>query len=73
MTVEAIKDLIEELPPEDQTALALWISERDSRVWDEQIERDFSPGGAGMTLLDEIDARIDAGDVEGFQVIRPRE
>jgi hypothetical protein len=73
MTVEAIKDLIEELPPEDQTALALWISERDSRAWDEQIERDFSPGGAGMTLLDEIDAHIDAGDIEGFRVIRPRE
>ena len=72
MTVEAIKDLIEELPPEDQTALAIWISERDSRAWDEQIERDFSPGGAGMALLEGIDARIDAGD-EGFQVIRPRE
>ena len=72
MTVEAIKDLIEELPPEDQTALAIWISERDSHAWDEQIERDFSPGGAGMALLEEIDARIDAGD-EGFQVIRPRE
>jgi hypothetical protein len=49
------------------------MSERDSRAWDEQTERDFSPGGAGMALLDEIDARIDAGDIEGFQVIPPRE
>jgi hypothetical protein len=73
MTVEAIKGLIEGLPPEDQTVPAPWMSERDSRAWDEQIERDFSSGGAGMALLDEIDARIDAGDIEGFQVIRPRE
>ena len=68
MTVEAIKDLIETLPPEDLTALAYWISERESMAWDRQIEQDFSPGGAGMALLDEVDAQIRAGNGHLFKV-----
>ncbi len=27
--------------PEEQTALAAWISERDSKAWDDQIKQDF--------------------------------
>ena len=67
MTVDAIKGLIEDLPPEDLTALASWISERET-AWDRRIEQDFSPGGAGMALLDEVDAQIDAGSVHLFKV-----
>ena len=51
MTVDSIKDLIEDLPPADQAALASWIGRRDARAWDAQIERDFTAGGAGMALL----------------------
>ena len=73
MTVEAIKELIEHLAPEDQTALASWMSERDSTSWDDQIELDFSPGGAGMELLKQVDSAIEAGDLESFKVTRERE
>jgi hypothetical protein len=72
MTVDTIKDLIEELPPGDQAALASWIGQRDARVWDAQIERDFSVGGAGMALLDGVDSSIGSGDLANFKVSRPR-
>ncbi len=45
MAAEAIKELIEHLPQEEQDVLA---AQRNSSEWDDQIERDFSPGGAGM-------------------------
>ena len=73
MTVEAIKDAIEHLPAEEQSALVSWIGHRDLRAWDKQIEADFSPGGAGLKLLEAIDAEIDAGRLEHFQVIKARE
>ncbi len=72
MTVEAIKELIEHLPPEEQTVLACWMSERDSKAWDDQIEQDFSAGGAGMALLEEVDSQIEAGNLRPFKVTRPR-
>jgi len=66
MTLEAI----EQLPPEQQTALASWLSERDWNVWDEHIERDFSAGGRGMPLLAELEREIAEGKTrpmeEGF-------
>jgi hypothetical protein len=58
MTLEAIKEAIEQLPPEQQTVLATWLSERDWTSWDEQIERDFSGGGRGMALLAELEREI---------------
>ena len=61
MTLEAIKAAIEQLPPEQQTVLARWPSERDWNAWDEQIERDFSPGGLGMPLLAELEREIAEG------------
>ncbi len=70
MTLEAIKAAIEQLPQEQQTVLARWLSERDWKAWDEQIERDFSPGGRGMPLLAELEREIAEGRTrpmeEGF-------
>jgi hypothetical protein len=70
MTLEAIKEAIEKLPPEQQTVLAVWLSEREWQSWDEQIERDFSPGGRGMPLLTEVEREIAEGRTrpmeEGF-------
>jgi hypothetical protein len=70
MTLDAIKEAIEKLPPEQQTVLASWLSERDCQSWDEQIERDFSPGGRGMPLLAELGREIAEGKTrpmeEGF-------
>ncbi|HEV1284624.1 MAG TPA: hypothetical protein VNU44_04910 [Bryobacteraceae bacterium] len=61
MTLDAIKEAIEKLPPEQQTVLANWLSERDWKSWDEQIERDFSSGGRGMPLLAELEREIAEG------------
>ena len=70
MTLEAIKEAIEQLPPEEQTMLATWLSERDWEAWDQEIERDFSPGGRGMPLLAELEREIADGKTrpmaEGF-------
>ena len=70
MTLESIEEAIEQLPPEQQAILANWLSERDWQAWDEQIERDFSPGGRGMPLLAELEREIAEGKTrpmeEGF-------
>jgi hypothetical protein len=59
MTLEGIKEAIEHLPEQEQLALESWLAER----WDAQLERDFSPGGPGMALLEEADAEIASGQV----------
>lgn len=61
MDFARIQQVIEDLPAAEQTALAAWIVERDRSRWDEQIERDFSSGGAGMELLDRVKAQVSDG------------
>jgi len=51
MGLREIQHAIETLPTEQQMALLDWLAERDRREWDSQIERDFSPDGAGVDLL----------------------
>ena len=65
--MEAIKEAIEQLPPEQQTVLASWLSERDWKAWDEQIERDFSGGGCGMPMLAELEREIAEGKTRPMQ------
>ena len=64
------KEAIEQLPPDEQTILASRLRERDWKVWDEQIERDFSADGRGMPLLAELEREIAEGKTrpmeEGF-------
>lgn len=72
MTLEAIEEIIQELPDEEKTALAAWLHEQDMKAWDDQIEKDFSAGGAGMALLEEVDEMIEPGNLESFKVTRPR-
>ncbi len=62
MTLEAIKEAIEKLSAEEKAALTSWLVSTDRQAWDEQIARDFSPGGAGMDLLREVDEQIDQGE-----------
>ena len=70
MTLETIKEAIEQLAPEEQTILASWLSERDWKAWDEQIERDFSADGRGTPLLADLEREIAEGKTrpmeEGF-------
>jgi hypothetical protein len=61
MTVEAIKEAIAELPPDEKTRLAAWVLQQDLDEWDQQIRDDFSPGGPGMALLEEAQADALAG------------
>ena len=61
MTVESIKQAIAELPSEQKTSLTAWLVRQDLDDWDRQIEEDFSPGGAGMALLNDAEADIRQG------------
>jgi len=62
MGLPEIQHAIEMLSTEQQTALLDWLAERDRRQWDAQLERDFSPGGAGMDLLDRVKAQVRRGE-----------
>ena len=62
MGLREIQHAIERLPTEQQMALLDWLAERDRREWDSQIERDFSPDGAGMDLLNQVKAKIRRGE-----------
>jgi hypothetical protein len=61
MTLEAIKQAISALPPEDKTSLMAWLRQQEAEAWDKQIELDFSEGGAGAPILEKWDAEIKAG------------
>ncbi|MGH9407785.1 MAG: hypothetical protein ACRD3D_18345 [Terriglobia bacterium] len=60
--MNAIKSAIEELPEEEKRALVDWLLSLDREKWNEEISEDFSPGGRGMKMLDEVDAAIERGD-----------
>jgi hypothetical protein len=62
MDIGEIQHAIEALSPEQQMTLLDWLTERDRREWDAQIERGFSPGGAGMYLLDRVRAQVRGGE-----------
>ena len=62
MTLPEIQRAIEALPEEEQAQLASWVAERDLAVWDAEIERDFSTGGAGAEMLDNVRQQVRAGE-----------
>jgi hypothetical protein len=62
MSLAEIQRAIEALAAEEQASLAVWLSERDGRRWDLELERDFSPGGAGMALLDRVPEQVGRGE-----------
>ena len=72
MNLTEIQHAIETLPPEQQASLAAWISERDRFHWDIELEEDFSPGGAGMALLDRVREQVDRGNSKPMAEGRPR-
>jgi hypothetical protein len=72
MDLAEIQHAIEELPKDQQAELAAWLAERDQAEWDADIERDFSPGGAGMSLLEEMKADARAGKFRPYEEGRPR-
>lgn len=61
MTLDAIKEAIQQLPDQDRRALAGWIVEMEEAEWDAEIERDFVPGGRGEALEKRIRREIAEG------------
>ncbi len=62
MTLDGLKEAIEELPDGERTSLVTWLNEQDSRAWDRQIQADFSEGGDGMSILAAWDQEIKSGE-----------
>jgi hypothetical protein len=71
MDLAEIQHAIEALPKDQQAALAAWIADRDQAEWEAEIERDFSPGGRGGTLIEEMKADASAGKFRPFEESRP--
>jgi hypothetical protein len=67
MTVEAIKAAIEELPAIERHELASWLGDIEQQAWDQEIERDFSAGGRGMGLLEELQQETAEGRTTGLE------
>ena len=61
MTLEALKQAIAELPAEEKAALATCLNEQEMDEWDRQMQKDFSPGGRGMRVVETVKADIRAG------------
>jgi hypothetical protein len=72
MDLAEIQQAIEELPKDQQSTLAAWLIERGQAEWDAEIERDFSPGGAGIGLIEEMKVDARAGRFKPFEEGRKR-
>ena len=72
MDLAEIQNAIEALPRDQQAALAAWLSERYHAEWEAEIERDFSPGGAGVALIEEMKAEARAGKFRPLEEGRPQ-
>ena len=67
MDLAEIQHAIEEMPKEQQAALAAWLIERDQAEWDAETERDFAPDGASCAIIDEMKADGRAGKFRSFE------
>jgi hypothetical protein len=73
MDLTEIQHAIEALPKDQQAVLAAWLYERDQAEWDAEIDRDFSPGGAGNALLEDMKGDARAGKFRPFEQGRPQQ
>ena len=62
VSLAEIKDAVDALSPQELAKLAAYIARHDKLAWDEELEGDFSPGGKHASVIDKIDAEIDAGN-----------
>ncbi len=61
-TVEKIQDEILSLPDSEKIRLFKWLADYEVRVWDQEIESDFTQGGRGQALLDRVKYDYTAGE-----------
>lgn len=62
MSLAEIEKAVDALSSEELAKLAAYIARHDNLAWDEQLERDFSPGGKHAAVIEKVDAEIDAGN-----------
>jgi hypothetical protein len=62
MSLAEIEKAVDSLSSAELAKLAAYIAHHDNLIWDQEIERDFSPGGKHAAVLEKIDAEIDAGN-----------
>jgi len=67
MTVEAIKDAIQQLPENERTSLAAWLNELEYDDWDKEMVQDFSPGGCGTKWAEQIRREIAEGESSAME------
>jgi hypothetical protein len=67
MTLEAIKEAIQHLPEEERRKLAGWFGELEEAAWDEEMKRDFAPGGKGEQLAKQIEREISEGNARPLE------
>lgn len=61
MSLAQIKAAVTELSPEELAELASFVLQKDSGVWDRQIDADFAEDGRLSQVLDEVRADLKAG------------
>ena len=62
MSLAEIEKAVDALSSEELAKLAAYISRHDKLVWDEELQRDFAPGGKHADAIEKIDVEIDAGN-----------
>ena len=60
MTMQSIKEAIVRLSEPERLQFAEWFDELKEDEWDRHMEADFSTGGRGHHLLEEVEADIAA-------------
>ena len=67
MTLDSIKEAIQLLPVEERRKLADWFDEIEEAAWDEEMRRDFAPGGRGESFANQIRQEIAGGRATPLQ------
>ncbi|MES2309812.1 MAG: hypothetical protein V4507_13225 [Verrucomicrobiota bacterium] len=67
-TVVEILEAISSLAPEDYASIRDWFVDRDSRLWDAQIEEDSASGRLNH-LVQEIEADIASGKIKSLDEV----
>jgi hypothetical protein len=68
MSLAEIEQAVDKLSREELAKLAAYITRQDKLGWDEQIEKDFSPGGKHAAALQRIDAEVSVSKVSSDHV-----
>ncbi len=67
MTLQAIKEAIQHLPEEERRSLVCWFDAMEEAAWDEEMKRDFAPGGKGERLAKQIQREISEGEARPLE------